>query len=237
MDTGAANYYFQLKEDGSLSWSCSPYGSYAESPLNDLVCNGFFEKMREYSFSGATFQYMLDSAYNAGSNPKLHNGFNIPHVSNGFTFRFDASNPNVSFHINENGQVAFRRNNVFSDKRIMDKFDAGVWAYIAANSENIKTRIHQNEIAQQEYEIDQQKRSGQYNLQTAVLLPYFLITSIIAVSMFGGGKIGLVFSTVFCITSAVANLSERNHPIKMHTFLLITLGLVNMLVTSILKLW
>lgn len=243
IDTGAANYYFNLREDGSLTWSCSPYGSYAESPLNGLICDGFLAKMREYNFTGATFQYMLDSAYNAGTNPELHSGFHIPHVSNGFTFILNISNPNISFYYNEDGNITFRRAAIFSDKQLMAKFDAGVYAYIAANNNKVKDTILKNErdqelraFAQQAYEAEQQKQGVQYNLQTAVLLPYFLITSIIAVTMFGGGKIGLVFSTVFCITSAVANLMERNHPIKMHTFLLITLGLVNMLVGAILSL-
>lgn len=243
IDNVVADYYFDLHEDGGLNWRCGPTGAYSEEPYRTWVCDGFFAKMRDMNHYGANFQYMLDSAYNAGTNPELHSGFHIPHVSNGFTFILNISNPNISFYYNEDGNITFRRAAIFSDKQLMAKFDAGVYAYIAANNNKVKDTILKNErdqelraFAQQAYEVEQQKRGVQYNLQTAVLLPYFLITSIIAVTMFGGGKIGLVFSTVFCITSAVANLMERNHPIKMHTFLLITLGLVNMLVGAILSL-
>ena len=228
IDVDVADYYFDLNEDGSLNWRCGPTGAYNDEPYRTWVCDGFFAKMLEMGHNGATSKYMLDNAYNAGSDINCHNGFYIPHISKGFRFILNVKNANISFYYNEDGNITFRRNSIFSDKRLMDKFDAGVYAYIAANNKKVRDIIQEQKQEQTQREIAQRKYEMQYNLQTAFLIPYFLITSIIAVSMFGGGIIGLVFSSVYCITSSIANFNDRDHPIKMHAFLLIVLGLIRM---------
>lgn len=232
MDSSVANYYTDLDEDGGLRWRCRPHSGYEEEPLRSLVCNGYFARMDASGFSGATYQYMLDSAYNAGSDPKCHTGFHIPHTSNGFDFKLNVNHPNITFGFHEDGSdtITFRRSNIFSDKQLMDKFDAGVFSYIAANKEHLRARILREAKQENDQAIEHQRLSSQYTAQSIFLFFYFLITSIIAISMFGGGFIGNIFSGVLCLTSSIHNFQEREHPIKVHAIMLVAvLGLTKMI--------
>lgn len=233
MDSSVANYYTELKEDGSLSWSCRPHSGYEEEPLHSLVCNGYFARMRATGFSGATYKHMLDNAYNAGTDPKCHTGFHIPHTSNGFDFKLIINNPNITFGFHEDGSdtITFRRSNIFSDKQLMDKFDAGVFSYIAANKEHLRARILREVKAEVDQYAEQQKLRSQYTAQSVFLFFYFIITSIVAISMFGGGLFGIIFSSVWCIASSIHNFNEREYPVVRHTLLLIVLGLSRMFVS------
>lgn len=230
LDEHYAKFHFNLNEDGTIFWKCVPFGRYADDPVRSLILAGFDDRMREANPSNTTRQYMLDSAYNAGINPKCHTGFHIPYTSKEFTFKLHVNNPDVTFefHEDDSDTITFRRFEIFSDKKLMDKFDAGVYAYIAANKEHLRARILREAKEEAALVARQRKMKFFAIVHPIFLFFYFSITSFIAVSLFiapNPGLISTIVAVLWCGTSAVHNWIDRVAPIRVHLIMLILLGL------------
>ncbi|MBA6222753.1 MULTISPECIES: hypothetical protein [unclassified Colwellia] len=133
IDFEVATYRYVLNEDGSLTYSCKPDYGY-DSRIRDLIIQGFLARLKDVGIIGATSQYMLDMAYNAGADGNCHDSFSIRHESKEFVFFFTAY-PKVHFVFNDAGDVISMIYPPFQDADMKAAYGRGCADYIKLNAE------------------------------------------------------------------------------------------------------
>ena len=95
--------------------------------------------------------------------------------------------------------------------------------------EAVSAQYHRRLAEEQaEQRATQQANQKSYLLQSIFLIPYFLITSLVAISLFTSpvpSTLSTGFAFLFCTTSAVLNWIDRMAPVRMHLAFLFALGL------------
>jgi len=133
IDFEVATYRYVLNEDGSLTYSCKPDYGY-DSRIGDLISQGFLARLKDVGIVGATSQYMLDMAYNAGADGNCHDSFSIRHETKEFVFFFTAY-PKVHFVFNDAGDVISMIYPPFQDAAMKEAYGRGCADYIKLNTE------------------------------------------------------------------------------------------------------
>lgn len=208
-DTNAANYYFILNEDGSISWRCRPKDIYSEyEELGNLVKKGFLKRMSQYKFVGASFDYMMEQAYLVGANgygsEDENDSFDIVYENNGFTF-YLSCNPCIEFIIENNKIVNFNRVPIFDDKRLMDNYDKGMWEYINNNMDSL---VPQALSIKEEKRIVRQKEEKQNSRRA--FLTFFSFSIISAIVLYLWGSEHIIFPISICAIAALYEWHNHN---------------------------
>lgn len=206
MDDDAADYYFNLEEDGGLSWSCEPKGYYGIKELpRKYIINGFLRRMNEIKPKGATYQYMIDNAYYAGSNGLIES-FYIPHETNGVEFRLNLY-PNVLIDLDDNGSLTWTRDEIFKDKKLMKAFDKGLHEYMMHNEDFFK-----NQVIENRKQIEAERKEEVRQARSNAIAKFFTLSYLIITSLMLGYWVAILCNAVVALI-IWNNKDEHEHPL------------------------